>query len=272
MTEPRIVLARDTGRISLPELGVETGPRTLCVRHKRMSAPALHPEAFHMEWGEFRADPRRAMAGMDALVVVGLSRIMTPSNRTAEVFEITHNLSRGWRKISVDRTLFRSEPWRAWFHWGFVGAPYAEYTYSYLAESHWRAAQEGSRADPFGLAELARWGAGVVVSTAPSLIESAQVEIVPVDPSVHTAYSEEKAAAFDEERTLPAILKRLSAVASAACSRRRIPPRARVLDGPRVEIVRTDLPVDGFLVDRLSSVIDLTNGAYRAFHAGCHAG
>jgi hypothetical protein len=56
---------------------------------------------------------RRWMRDADCLVMVGLSRAMTPSNRTREVWEVLFNNSTDMVKFSIDRTLFVAEPWRA---------------------------------------------------------------------------------------------------------------------------------------------------------------
>ena len=137
---PRIILTHDPAAVS-----IDAGPEALCVRHPAYQAPRTAAGCLHVDWQEFEAEPRRWMDGRSLVVVVGLNRIITPGNRTREVFEVLYNLSRDVRKLSIDQTLFVAEPWRAWFHFGFVGAPYREYTYSYLAESHWRAHQDGVR-------------------------------------------------------------------------------------------------------------------------------
>lgn len=239
----------------------------LYVVHRAYPVPIVARR--HVPFHIFEKNPRRWLADAPALVMVGLNKAMTPSSRTREVWEILYNNTAELPKFSVDRTLFISEPWRAWFHFGFVGASYREYTYSYLAESHWKAHRDGVReADPFSLDEIRAWGAGVVVSDHRAYFGEVEVETVLTTPDVKAAYAEEKAAAFEEERTLPAILRRLSAVAKAACLSRCIPTPARIFTSPSLHIVRTDLAVDGFLVDNLLRLVDLTNNIAEAFHAG----
>lgn len=262
MTEPRILLARDTGTVRL-----DVGPEAICVCARGYAPPTTGPGCAHMDFAAFEADPRGAMAGRSTLVLVGLSRAMTPSNRTREVWEILFNASRDWHKVSIDRTLFVAEPWRAWFHWGFVGAPYREYTYSYLAESRWQAHRDGMREeDPFGLAEVQRWGAGLIRSGYRRWFGRLDVETVAASQEVHAAYQEAKAAAFDEESTLAGLLKRLGAFAQQACPRRAIPQPGRLFDRTTHRIVATDLPIDRFLLARLWSLVELTDGIGAAFH------
>lgn len=263
-----IILAHDTSRVTL-----DLGERSVCVRHRTYPAPCVVPDCLHLTWDDFEPDPRRAMHGRDTLVLVGLNKIMTPSNRTAAVVEVLFNLSDTWRKLSVDRTLFAAEPWRAWFHFGLVGAPYREYTYSYLAESHWRAYQEGVRTDdPFAVETIAHEGEGVVRSTYDRYFRPVTIERVEVSAAIHSAYQDLKTRCFDEEHTAQAIVTRLARFAQDACPTRRVPTPARFFDleaaadglfGQR--LVQTDLKVDDYLVGRLIGLVALTDAVGRSF-------
>ncbi|MFH1571747.1 MAG: hypothetical protein ABIL09_27405, partial [Gemmatimonadota bacterium] len=209
------------------------------------------------------------VAAATAVVVVGLSKIRTPSNRADEVWAVLGSRNRDVPKISVDRTLFVSEPWRAWFHWGLLAAPYREYTYSYLAESQWRSWVDGARPDdPFSLAELRRWGRGLIRSHYRAYFDRFDVEVIPVGSEAPEVYAEAKTAAFDEERTLAAVLRRLAAVAQAECPRRTLPTPARLFDRTRHRIVVSDLPIDRFLVAHLWGLVEVTDGIGRSFYAG----
>lgn len=263
-SEHRIVLARDTGLVRL-----DLDAHALCVRHRSYDPPLTGAGCRHMTFDAFEDDPRDAMRGRDTLAVVGLGRIITPGNRTREVFEVLFNLTDDWQKVSLDRTLFVSEPWRAWFHFGFVGARYREYTYSYLAESHWKAFGDGVRGDdPFGLEAIVDCGRGVVRSEDEQYFDEVAVETVALGAAAHAEYQELKAVAFDEEHTAPAIIDRLSRFAQAACPLRRIPTPARLFDRTAHRIVRTDLKVDEYLTGRLLALVELTNGIAAAFHGG----
>jgi len=264
---PRIILTHDPAAVS-----IDAGPEALCVRHPAYQAPRTAAGCLHVDWQEFEAEPRRWMDGRSLVVVVGLNRIITPGNRTREVFEVLYNLSRDVRKLSIDQTLFVAEPWRAWFHFGFVGAPYREYTYSYLAESHWRAHQDGVRSEnPFSQEALARWGAGIVQTTYAHHFDIS-VEAVELPEETHAEYARLKAEAFDEEHTIAAIIKRLSAFAQEACPQRSIPTPARLFERRQHRIVKTELRVDEHLVGRLLTLADLTNTIAATFYRGSHAG
>lgn len=257
---PMIHLTRDAGALAL-----EVPGDVLCVRHRAYPAPRIDAE--HITVDDLREDVRGWLDGRDALVFVGLTRAMTPSNRTDDVWEILFNGTDGLLKHSVDHTLFVHEPWRAWLHFGLVGAPYAEYTYSYLAESHWKAHRDGVRDDdPFDLASIVRWGRGVVRSTHPRHFDEIAVEVIALDDETHAAYAEAKREAFDTATTLAGLVRHLGRFAADACPERKIPTRTALFRRRSHHVVATDLPIDRFLVDRLRSLVDLTDGVAWAFH------
>ncbi len=255
-----IILAKDIGAGQL-----DVGSEAVCVRHRDYAAPITRNGCLHVTHEELVADHRRALAGRNTMVVVGLSRIATPSNRT-KVGPLLWGPLDGVRRISVDRTLFVAEPWRAWWHFGAVGVRYREYTYSYLAESHWRAAQDGIRDDPFSIEAIAECGAGVVRSEDERHFERIDVEVVAMPAQTHAAYQDLKARAFDEEHTAKAIIARLASFAAEACPQRSIPTASRLFASDAHRIVRTDLRVDEYLVNRLLDLARLTDAIAARFH------
>lgn len=256
-----IILTPDTGTVALPDVGAEA----LCVRHPKYVAPTTGPACTHMTFPEFERDPRGAANGKRVLVMVGMNRIISPANRTQNVFEFLHNDSRHLRKISVDRTLFVAEPWRTWFHFGFVGAPYREYTYSYLAETHWRAAQDGLRGDPFSLEAISAAGDDVVRATYASYFDLS-TETLALSASAHQDYQKLKAACFDEEHTIAAILRRLGEFAQQSHPWRTLPTPASLFEHRTHRLRVTDLPIDRYLVGRLRALADLTNAIGAHFY------
>lgn len=256
-----IVLAPDTRAVDLHELG-----SCACVVAPGYEPPRLAPGAWVASVAEYLSSPDGVIGEHSTLVVVGLQRMLTPSNRT----QLGPHLLRprpGVRRVSVDRTLFLVEPWRAWWHFGCVGARYREYTYSYLAESHWRAAQDGMREDPFSLDMITAAGRGVIRSLAPVYFEPLRVRTIALSAGEHREYAELKARAFDEEHTASKIIARLSGFAQERCPGRRVLTPARLFAGPsHPPVVATDLGVDAWLVGRLRALVELTNGIAKTFH------
>jgi hypothetical protein len=251
-----ILLTRDTATARVPT------EDALCVYHESYVPPKQFPDA--MPWSEFNERFLQLVDTRDTLVIVGLNRIITPANRVQVGGMVLR--PRKWRRISVDTTLFRSEPWRAWFHFGCVGAPYHGYSYSYLAETDWKAFHEGKRAaDPFSFEAIEQAGSGALRSEYERYFDLT-VETVNVGAEFHREYAAEKARAFDEEHTISAIIKRLETFAQKALPWRTVPTPARLFAAGSHHIVRTDLKVDEFLVGRLQALADLTNKIAARFH------
>jgi hypothetical protein len=216
-----------------------------------------------MTWADFEADYKGASEGRKTIVLVGMSRVRTPANRGNPVWGFLHNHRKDIKKISVDRTLFVSEPWRAFFHFYWVHAPYGCYTYSYLAESHWKAAADGVRPDPFSLEFILSQGLGLIHSQEPAYFGPVAIKTVEVGPEVQAEYARLKAVCFDEEHTINAILVRLAKFAQQTVPTRSIPTTARLFEQREWEWTRTDLKIDEYLTGRLNGLVELTNGIAR---------
>ncbi len=205
------------------------------------------------------ADPERWCEGGATMVIVGLSRLMTPSNRV-KLGRVLLRPRAGLRRISVDELLFVSEPWRLWWHFYAVGAAgHWGLTDSFLAETRWNAAVEMQTPDPFGVESVSVAAAGVVRAIDPFVFQPVAVDTIPATKEVHAAYSQLKETLFTHEKTVAAIIKRLAAFAQASCPDRAVPSSAQLFKKPPARIVRTDLAVDTFLVGQLLDRIRLTN-------------
>jgi hypothetical protein len=248
-----ILLTEDT---ALAEPEVEG--KVLCVYHKTYSPPLGLWGS--VEFSRFKERPREFLEGADALVFVGLNKAMTPGSRTEMVWEVLFNKTRGIQKVSVDTTLFVSEPWRAWFHFGLVGARYRDYTYSYIAESQYKAFLDGIRDDnPFGLDEVLKWSRGTVLSTYHHWFDLS-VRVVETRESDREEYAKLKLDCFESQLPTKNILRRLASFAGDACPDRCVPAPHQLFRSRVHEIVATDLPIDRWLVSQLQEVAALTNG------------
>ena len=209
------------------------------------------------------ADAERLLDGSKTMVVVGLTRMMTPTNRV-QLGRVFLRPRPGLTRICVDRTLFVGEPWRAWWMFRAVGEDaYFGLTDSFLAETRWNAAEELGTEDPFSWEHLSHAMRGVVLVDSDAFRIPCPVWVtVPTSDEVKAEYAAEKERAFTNEKTLPAIVRRLAAVAQRAVPSRYVPElstlfrsKARMPAPP----VKTDLAVDTFLANRLDSRITLTN-------------
>jgi hypothetical protein len=257
-----IILTNDTSSVSPNVNG-----KTLAVYHDSYTPP-LSLADVSIPFADFKKRCRGLVKGIDCLVFVGLSKAMTPSNRTADVWELLFNQISSVRKISIDNMLFISEPWRSWFHFGFTGTKYRDYTYSFIAESNYKAFVDGVREDnPFALKEIIAWGSGKISCDYQSFFDL-EVKVVEAGASVHAEYAELKRAAFDEEVAINKIVSRLSAFAATACSSRNIPNSRRFFSQKHHDIIATDLPIDAWLVSRLKDFAVIVNGTAEAFFNG----
>lgn len=254
-----IILANDPGVLSL-----DVGPGAICVRHHDYPTPSLGTDCEHVLYEQFHCG---LLEGKRTMVVAGLSRILTPANRT-RVGPLMLRPLPGIRRLSIDRTLFIVEPWRAWWHFGCVGAKYMEFTYSYLAESRWKAAQEGRGVDPFSLVEFGKWGEGVIESKDVEHFSDVTTSVLAVGAETERDYQALKARCFDEEHTPAAIIKRLSDFAQAVCPDRSIPAPSQLFRNTRHHMVATNLGVDRWLTGQLRGLVELTNGIARRFYRG----
>lgn len=215
--------------------------------------------------GDFMRDPHGAVRGADVLIVVGLvSQITTPGNRVKTGQWLTDPWPSGPRRVSVDDKLFITDPWRLWWHFGCVGADYMGLATSYRAESMWRNSLVGKEPNPVTLENVLRYGHDVVRALNPFRFDySVRVELMP--PDVHTAYLSEKERAFSEERTINAIIDRLSAFAQRVYPERQVPSFRAMFNSSRLSVVATDLGVDRWLVAQIEERVRLINGVAEAF-------
>jgi hypothetical protein len=258
----KILLCEDTSMAAPDVHG-----KTLCVCHKAYQPPVGNWPC--VSFDRFRDEARELIRGLDSLIFVGMTRAITSGNRTEMVFEILHNKTAELHKISVDTYLFRAEPWRAWFHFGYAGVPYRDYAYSFIAESHYNTYIDGVRTEnPFSLEEITRWGDGVICSDHGRYFEEPIIQVVETSPDDQKRYAEFKATCFREETSPRPIIRRLSEFAQQVFPDRSIPGYAQLFGSRSHRIVATDLAVDRWLVAGIRETMHITNGVAREFHHG----
>lgn len=213
------------------------------------------------------AEPDRWLNPEATQVVVGLSRLLTPSNRV-KLGQALLRPRPNLRRVVVDDVLFVADPWRAFWPLFATRIAFEGYTDSYIAETRHKAAVEMQTPDPFRAENLIAHAAGHIIARRPFVFGPLTEEVQPATPAQHAAYLEAKEAAFAEEKTLPAIVSRLRAFADS-CVPSKIPSRAALFrrrdSGLPVQIVRSDLGVHRFLAEDVRHVVNLTNDLAVAF-------
>lgn len=216
---------------------------------------------------EFSSDPRATVDPYETLVFVGLTDFMTPSSRNDDVWEYVYNQI-DIPCVSIDRFLFKSDPWRAWFQFGFVGAEYRDYTYSYLAETDYGKYFDGrTDDDPFSLDELQQWGDGIIESHYTDYFRQFDVEVGhEASAAEEYEYSELLDELFKTQNTMGQVRRGLESYCDDIYPGREMPKRHQLFRGDREwTISRTDLPIDTWKASRLQHLVDLTNGTLEAF-------
>jgi hypothetical protein len=74
----------------------------------------------------------------DNLIIVGLNRIRTPETRYDLVYPYIYNMNKFETKITIDEKPFNGEPWRLWYHYGFLFESWLGVNYSNVLESDWQ--------------------------------------------------------------------------------------------------------------------------------------
>lgn len=257
---PKIILSQtprylDTGRWKNP----------LCI-HADKHGGIVGCESVSLD--EFSEDPRGHLNDYETAIFLGLSDMMTPSNRTDDVWEYTFN-QMDIPTVSVDTYLFRSDPWRSWFHFGLVDAEYRDYTYSYLAETDYDQYFNGRTDDnPFSLDEIKKWGDGIIESHYKRYFKSFNVTVgYEADPSEEYEYSELLDELFEEKNTMGQVRRGLESFADEIYPERNVPSRHQIFKGDREwNIRRTNLPIDQWKASHLTDLAVLTDSISEEFY------
>ena len=93
------------------------------------------PGAEYLEFLEYKN--KYTLFSPELIVVIGLNRIITPSNRCDMVNEYLQTMTPNIPKICIDTAPFIGEPWRLWFHYSIAGCGNFGITYSFAIETEW---------------------------------------------------------------------------------------------------------------------------------------
>lgn len=262
-----IWLTDNTRRVPL-----DRGKRSLWVysdKWERPEAERAVPAAEFIEhpWSHYSAETT------DTVIIVGMSTIVTPSNRV----KTGPFLNEPWsgRRESIDRCLFVGEPWRAWWHWGCVGAKWHDaiagdvVQHSFAMENRWNQYLDNRRPDPCSLESFKAIGKNIVITGSHTpRFGGMDIEVIPVMHLYGEEYLAEKEKAFEHMTTWRGIVKALSAFAQRVAPERRVPSVSQIFNAlgkTRPSLVISDLPVDRWISSHLRYLVDLTDGIAEAF-------
>ena len=89
-----------------------------------------------MEFNKFRV--LYSELEIDMLVVIGLNKIITPSNRCDMVNDYMQTMTRNIKKISIDSSPFIGEPWRLWYHYDVGNCNTFNIPHGFAIETEWK--------------------------------------------------------------------------------------------------------------------------------------
>lgn len=75
---------------------------------------------------------------IDNIVIVGMNRIRTAESRYDMVYSYLYRLNKFATKVVIDDKPFTGEPWRIWYHYGFLHGKWLDVDYSHPLEEEWK--------------------------------------------------------------------------------------------------------------------------------------
>lgn len=94
------------------------------------------PGVTYIEFSDFKV--RYMDLPCDHMILIGINRIITPSNRCDFINEYLQTMTKSVSKISVDTEPFIGEPWRLWYHYSIANCGKFNVTYSFALETEWQ--------------------------------------------------------------------------------------------------------------------------------------
>lgn len=107
---------------------------TLVVVHEMYDRPAIDRPM--VDWQKFKVI--YSDYEVDQFVLVGLNRMIKPSNRCDMVNDYLQVMTKSIPKISIDTDPFIGEPWRLWYHYSVCFGEWLGVDYSYPVEGDWK--------------------------------------------------------------------------------------------------------------------------------------
>lgn len=128
-----VYFTRDINRLIGTVIG-STYRDSVVVYHEMYGRPEIESKQL-IEWQKYRGTYQEVDA--QHIVLVGLNRMIVPSNRCDFVHEYLTTLTPNIPKAVIDTAPFIGEPWRLFFHYLFSNTNRFGYKYSYPIEGEW---------------------------------------------------------------------------------------------------------------------------------------
>lgn len=122
---------KDTARAKLESVP----PDTLMIYREGYNLPGISGIE-RMDFERFKVVYSELHFNM--LIIVGLNRMITPSNRCDMVNDFLQTMTRNIPKVSIDSQPFIGEPWRVWYHYDVTNTGKFGVPHGYAIETEWK--------------------------------------------------------------------------------------------------------------------------------------
>jgi len=126
----KVIFSKNVSKINIDVLP----KNTLIVVHEMYDKPNIDRPM--VDWQKFKVI--YSDYEVDQFVLVGLNRMINPSNRCDMVNDYLQVMTKSVPKVSIDTEPFRGEPWRLWFHYSVCFGEWLGIDYSYPVEGDWQ--------------------------------------------------------------------------------------------------------------------------------------
>lgn len=125
----KVIFSKDISKVEIDCLP----KNTLVVVHEMYDKPNIDRPM--VDWQKFKVI--YSDYEVDQFVLVGLNRMINPSNRCDMVNDYLQVMTKSIPKISIDTDPFIGEPWRLWYHYSVCFGEWLGVDYSYPIEGDW---------------------------------------------------------------------------------------------------------------------------------------
>jgi hypothetical protein len=111
-------------------------PKTLLIYHELYENELPQIQADYMPFQKFKNI--YSELEYDMFIIIGLNRMITPSNRCQMVNDYLQTMTQNIEKISIDNSPFIGEPWRVWYHYDVCNCNTFNIPHGYAMETEWK--------------------------------------------------------------------------------------------------------------------------------------
>jgi hypothetical protein len=126
----KVIFCKNIAGLTIEDLPEDS----LVIVHEMYDQPNIDRRM--VEWQRFKAT--YADFETSQYVMVGINRMINPSNRCDMVNDYLQVMTKTIPKISIDTAPFIGEPWRLWYHYSIAFGEWLGVDYSYPVEGEWQ--------------------------------------------------------------------------------------------------------------------------------------